>query len=229
MLKSKGTISNIQKDALLVISRTSGMDRFCLAGGTALADYYLAHRKSFDLDIFAGEKDIVLPFSADVTDNLKKDFLVSVTRRFPTFVELEVSRADEKTKIQFAYDSPFKLEEPSDSDAGMKIRSFKDLISDKMLAFFGRVEPRDAVDLFFIFKTEDVWKIAELAAQKDTGFDLYWLAIALRKAKHFPDNIAEWPVELLKPLDATDLKALFSNLEKTIMEKIKGGSKNGHF
>jgi hypothetical protein len=42
------------------------------------------------------------------------------------------------------------------------------------------VEPRDVVDLFFILKNEDLWKLTELAKQKDLGFDLYWLAVALK-------------------------------------------------
>jgi len=34
---------------------------FYLTGGTALAEFYLAHRKSFDLDIFTTEKGIIIP------------------------------------------------------------------------------------------------------------------------------------------------------------------------
>ncbi len=67
---------------------------------------------------------------------------------------------------------------------------------DKFLAFFGRAEPRDAVDLFFIPKKETIKDIAKLAAKKDPGFDIYWLAVAPGKVKDFPDEINRWPVEM---------------------------------
>jgi hypothetical protein len=47
-------------------------------------------------------------------------------------------------------------------------------------------------------KTEDFWKLIELAKQKDPGFDLYWLAIALHKIKNFPDDLKDCPVETIK-------------------------------
>jgi hypothetical protein len=97
------------------------------------------------------------------------------------------------------------------------------LIVDKLLAFFGRAEPRDAIDLFFILKTEDFWKLIELAKQKDPGFDLYWLAIALHKIKNFPDDLKDWPVETIKKVDIKELKGLLLNLSREIIDKIKMG------
>jgi hypothetical protein len=37
-----------------------------------------------------------------------------------------------------------------------------------------------------IFLFED---LVELACQKDTGFDLYWFAVALNRTEKFPDEI----------------------------------------
>ena len=68
----------------------------------------------------------------------------------------------------------------------MRVNDLKDLVVDKLLAFFGRVEPRDAIDLFFILKEWQFDEIVSLALRKDPGFDLYWLAIALEKAAEFP-------------------------------------------
>ena len=82
--------------------------------------------------------------------NVSDGLHVNVIRRFSSFVEFEAGYEHENTKIQLAYDSPFRFEEPVDSELGIKINDYKDLIVDKFLAFFGRAEPRDAVDLFFI-------------------------------------------------------------------------------
>ena len=54
---------------------------------------------------------------------------------------------EKSTRIQLAYDSPFRFEKPLDPDIGVKGNDYKDLIVDKL---------RDAIDLFFILKTEDL-------------------------------------------------------------------------
>ena len=108
-----------------------------------------------------------------------------------------------------------------DSDIGIKVNDYTDLIVDKLLAFFGRMEPRDAVDLFFILKNEDLWKLTELAKQKDLGFDLYWLAVALKEVESFPDRIGLWAVDMIEPVDPREIKAKFSELRIEILRRIE--------
>ena len=223
LLKSKGIITDLQREILIIFSEIRDSKMFYLTGGTALAEFYLGHRKSFDLDIFTTEKELIIPFSYAFEQELKKIFLVKAVRRYETFVEFEVSAKGDSTKVQLAYDSPFRFENPVDSDIGVKVNDYTDLIVDKLLAFFGRAEPRDAIDLFFILKTEDFWKLVELAKQKDPGFDLYWLAIALHKIKNFPDDLKDWPVETIKKVDIKELKNLLLNLSREIIDKIKMG------
>lgn len=223
MLKGNGIITDLQREILLIFSTIPDSDMFYLTGGTALTEFYLAHRKSFDLDIFTTEKALVIPFSRAFEDEIKKVFQIKVIRRLETFVEFEVSGKDEKTRVQIALDSPFRFENPVDSDIGIKVNDYTDLIIDKLLAFFGRAEPRDAVDLFFILKDEDFWKLTELAKGKDPGFDLYWMAIALKKVENFPDEINLWPVDMIKEVNPKEIKTLFSKLAIEIMERIRKG------
>jgi len=37
-----------------------------------LAEFYLGHRKSFDLDLFTSEKELILPFSRILEEEMKK-------------------------------------------------------------------------------------------------------------------------------------------------------------
>jgi hypothetical protein len=222
MLKGKGILSEIQKRVLGSFQKGTDASYFYLTGGTALAEYYLGHRKSYDLDLFTAEAGLVVPFSGIVADGFKRDGLdVTVVRRFSSFVEFEVAYENEDTKIQLAYDSPFRFEEPVDSELGIKINDYRDIIVDKFLAFFGRAEPRDAVDLFFILRKESIEDLAELAAKKDPGFDRYWLAVALRKVKDFPDEITRWPVEMLAGVNVRELKAQFSRIALEVLENLK--------
>jgi hypothetical protein len=227
LLKSKGIITDLQREILLIFSKIPDSKMFYLTGGTALAEFYLGHRRSFDLDIFTTEKKLIIPFSYAFEEEIKKNFSIKIIRRFETFVEFEVLSKGKNIRIQLAYDSPFRFEKSIDSDIGIKVNDYKDLIVDKLLAFFGRAEPRDAIDLFFILKTEDFWNLVELAKQKDPGFDLYWLANALHKVKEYSDNINNLPVEMIIEINIKELKKLFLNLSIEIMNKIKKDVKNG--
>jgi len=93
----------------------------------ALAEFYLGHRKSFDLVMFTSEKELILPFSHVLEEEMKKVFSVTVTRRFESFVEYEIGTKDksESIKVQLVYDSPYHLDSPSESTLGVKINSYR--------------------------------------------------------------------------------------------------------
>jgi len=90
---------------------------------------------------------------------------------------------------------------------------------DKLLAYFGRAEPRDAVDLYFITQKEPLEPLLEQAVQKDTGFDPYWFAIALDRCKNFPDEIERWPVKIIIPFDPRTLKRTFLEWAVKLMDR----------
>ena len=83
-----------------------------------------------------------------------------------------------------------------------------------------RAEPRDAVDLFFILQQASLDELLTLAAQKDPGFDLYWFAVALNRSAHFPDELERWPVEMLQPVDPTELKQQFQRLALEMLSRV---------
>ncbi|MBW1717844.1 MAG: nucleotidyl transferase AbiEii/AbiGii toxin family protein [Deltaproteobacteria bacterium] len=222
MLRGKGIMSDLQRRILGSFNKLPDSSYFYLSGGTALAEFYLGHRKSYDLDVFTVEERLILPFSRIVEKELIRErFYVDVIRRFSSFVEFEVTQRDEATKVQLAYDSPFRFEEPVDCNLGIKVNHYKDITVDKLLAFFGRAEPRDAIDLFFILKKENIWELADLAVEKDPGFDLYWLAVAMNEVKDFPDHITRWPVEMLIEINVEELKRVFSRISIEIMNRLK--------
>lgn len=220
--KSKGIIGKGQKELLMFFSKLPDSSQFYLTGGTALAEFYLGHRRSFDLDLFTSQKELILPFSRTFESDLKRNYLYQVIRRFESFVEFEVTIENESIKIQMALDSPFRFEPTIDTDFGVQVNNFLDLSVDKFLAFFGRVEARDAVDLFFILKHKKLDELIQLASKKDPGFDLYWLAIAFQKVNELPNEIDRLPVEMLINFDFMELKKLFAKLQKETMHKIIG-------
>jgi len=221
-LKGFGTLTPLQKEFMGILASLPDKEHFYLAGGTALAEYYLGHRLSFDLDYFSGTESLVLPLSYQIETACQKQGLsLKVIRRFATFVELVVEKGGESLKIDLALDSPYRFEPPVLSSEGIYINDYPDLRVDKLLAYFGRAEPRDAADLYFIMQKETLEPLLEQAAQKDTGFDHYWFAVALNRCEKFPDELERWPVKMLQPFDPRTLKRSFLDLAVKLMDKAR--------
>jgi hypothetical protein len=217
-----GILTPIQKTFLEIFSGLPDKAQFYLTGGTALAEYYLGHRLSFDLDFFTGVENLVLPVSYQIEAICQKKGLnLKVVRRFSSFVQFLFEKDTESLKIDLALDSPYRLAPTVESPDGILINNYTDLRIDKLLAYFGRAEPRDAVDLYFILQKEPLTPMLEQAAQKDPGFDLYWFAIALNRCEAFPDEIERWPVKMLTPIDPILLKKTFLDLAVKIMGDLK--------
>ncbi len=219
MLKGKGLLTSNQTTFLKIFAQIPDQERFFLTGGTALAEYYLGHRMSFDLDFFTSEAELITPVSYQVEALCSsKGLQLSVVRRFASYVEFLLVEGGESLKVDLALDSPFRFKPPVLAESGVRVNDFKDLRIDKILAYYGRAEPRDAVDLYFLIKGEAVQPLLDLAAQKDPGFDRYWMAVALNRVTNFPDEIERWPVKMLVPFDPVQLKSDFQNLALELMK-----------
>lgn len=220
MLHGKGLLSKSQQRFLRFFARLPDSQHFYLTGGTALAEFYLAHRYSYDLDLFTGELDILTPFAHNLEHRARRRRLpLKGVRRFETFVEY-LYESVEPFRIQLAVDSPYRFAPPVPSRYGVLVNDWDDLCVDKLLAFYGRVEPRDVVDLYCILQKTDLDLLLARAAEKDPGFDLYWFAVACQRVSALPNEIGSWGVQLLIPIDAASVKARFEAIADEIMMRI---------
>jgi hypothetical protein len=225
MLTGKGLLDPLQREFLAFFASLPDQDQFFLTGGTALAEYYLGHRLSYDLDFFTGQAGLVLPMSFQIEQKgAGLGFDITVVRRFATYVEFSVARKEARIKVDLALDSPFRFEAPLRSEYGVLVNDFLDARVDKVLAYYGRAEPRDAVDLYWIVQQEPIQPLLDRALQKDPGFDLYWMAIALNRAADFPNDLERWPVKMLQLFDPAQLKQTFEQLAQDILDGIAGRS-----
>ena len=224
MLQGRGILTSLQKRVLRILGHLQDISEFYLTGGTALAEFYLGHRLSFDLDLFTTEEGLIVPFSYQVEKTLTTHGLqVEVVRRFSSYVEMTIYGMGDSLRLDLALDTPFRLGEPLPSPYGVLVNDFEDLKAEKTLAYYGRAEPRDAVDLYFLLQKGDLDDLMKLASQKDSGFDPYWFAIALQHAESFPDELEKWPVKMLIPFDPKLLKKQFKEFALKILDKIAGG------
>jgi predicted nucleotidyltransferase component of viral defense system len=216
-------LTSLQRKILILFSNLPDKEAFYLTGGTALSALFIKHRISHDLDFFTNVEELILPFSQKLEASLKNDnLIVERLRGFHSFVELSVSSSEDSTIIHIALDSPFRFEQPFESTEipGIKIDSLIDIASNKLLAFFGRATLRDFIDVYFLAKEYfDKNKLVEKAAQKDLGFDLYWLGVAMERINDYPDDSPDMHL-LTRPCTMRELKEFYSIWRKEIRKAI---------
>ena len=216
------TLTNLQKKILKILNNLQDIEALYLTGGTALS-LYLKHRKSFDIDLFTASEELILPFSNNLEKVLKENGLdTKRTKTFHTFTEFVVTEEDTITVIQIALDSPYKLSKPVifEDFPNLKISSFIDISANKLLALLGRSDPRDFIDVYFIIKSGKLSReqLIESAKKKDTGFDLYWLAIAFKNAELLTQEILE--TYMVDKISLKELKQFFKNWQEEIVKEI---------
>lgn len=216
-------LTPLQKKILNLFSKLPDEDAFYLTGGTALSAFFLKHRKSYDLDFFVNVEELILPFSQKLETSLKKeDLVVERLRGLHSFIEFSVSSSEDSTIIHLAVDSPFRFEQPSFSKEflGVKVDSLIDIATNKFLALFGRAVLRDFIDIYFLVKeyfSKD--ELIEKTRQKDPGFDLYWLGVAMERINDFPDDSPDTHL-LTRPCTMNELREFFGIWRKEIIKEI---------
>jgi predicted nucleotidyltransferase component of viral defense system len=130
---------------------------FYLTGGTALAEFYLHHRYSDDLDFFTRKQG---PLAQDFQHVIRfiPTLGLAIASKNPKSEEhlvLFVSAGDgqDNLKIEFARDVPAQMAQPTTHD-GIIVDSFEDIATNKICAILSRQpsEPKDFYDLYFILK-----------------------------------------------------------------------------
>lgn len=213
-------LTPIQKEILNAFPSIAENELFYLAGGTALAAFYLKHRKSNDLDFFTDKENVILPFSFRLGKTLEnKAFLLERSRGLNSFVEIAAKKGSNSTLIHLAQDAPFRFEPTKTFPdfPGVRIDSLPDIASNKLLALFQRATLRDFIDIYFLVEEGhfSADKLVELAANKDPGFDLYWLGVAFERINFFSKDEPDMLLLIKKcPYDA--LAAFFNGWRKEI-------------
>src|SRR3989344_1618200 len=100
----------------------------------------------------------------------------------------------------------------------VRFDSLKNIGSNKILAIFGRVDPKDFVDLFFILNKTNLSfkKLYEMAKQKDLGLSEFFLANSILKIKE-----TKILPKMLVDLDRKEMIAFYEALAKKLFLKIK--------
>ncbi len=197
------------------MGRTNLRDSFYLTGGTALAEFYLQHRYSEDLDFFTDTENAVtsaLPILQTIATDLQAR--LEILRNFRTFLSFHLHQNQQVIRCDFAFDSPFRLEDKVfNSHYGIYVDNLKDMACNKLSALYDRNEPKDFVDIYFI--CQEIFPFPELltlAKQKHIGMDDYWVAVSLSKV----NQIRVLP-KMIKPVSIEQLRQFFKEQTERLM------------
>lgn len=143
---------------------------FYLTGGTALAEYYLKHRLSEDLDFFSEEEFNPQAISVFFAKNKKAlgikkvDFQQSFNRNL-FFLYLK----NDIIKTEFTY-FPFPRIEKKVKENKLFIDSLTDIAVNKLFTIYQKPRSRDFIDLYLILKKTG-WQIEDLVKKAKIKFD----------------------------------------------------------
>lgn len=177
-------------------------NNFVFSGGTALSEFYLQHRYSYDLDFFA------MNFNTDIRLSELKNVLQS-----GGFAVLNTKKKYDRCIFFISYkdSSPLKIEfvplyfkriNPPCIKNDYWVDSLEDLSASKLIALTDRANTKDLIDLYFINKETDLGfeQIIELAKIKyDVNYNY------LLPTKKFISNIDLNVLDLVKEVTMNEL------------------------
>ncbi|MEO0107174.1 MAG: nucleotidyl transferase AbiEii/AbiGii toxin family protein, partial [candidate division WOR-3 bacterium] len=156
----------------LVASTQYFTERFYLAGGTALSEFYLRHRISEDLDFFSENQEInqfyIIKFFESKKNLLKLE--KTETKRILGLVSLFFHFSDKNVlKVDFNY-YPFPKIEKGVRYKGLEIESIYDIAVDKVHTIALNPRARDYIDIYLVIK-EKKYDFKKLIVDAKAKFD----------------------------------------------------------
>jgi len=183
-------LTEAQREVATIVLDVLDGEGFCLAGGAALVASGLTERPTRDLDVFT-DRDVDIRAAGDKVMGALQDagFGVRVKRNQRQFVKLAVS-AGRRGRVEVDLGRDHR-EWPATTTSLGRTLSSRELVTNKLLALFGRVQPRDLVDIATLATKVDLREVLIDAKDKDPGFHPKYLAEMIRMVIARPDN--EWP------------------------------------
>jgi hypothetical protein len=195
-------------------------DRFFLTGGTALSVFYLHHRTSEDLDLFAVDQADLSEISFWIRTLWGADHaVVRSTTQFLSVLIREV-------KVDFVIDA---LSESGPrarwvcGEKSMMIDTLSNIAANNLCTTVSRMEPKDFIDFYILLKELPELSFEDLleAARKREALldDPPTAAFQLEDSIRFIRGHAQLLPRLKKSLDLEKMLAFYEDIAKMMYEK----------
>lgn len=203
----------------LVLKEPYLLKRFYWTGGTVLAEFYLHHRESEDIDLFSESQEIHLPsinkFIGIAGTKLHTNKIVH--RQFLGLHTYIFTLSTIQLKVDFNY-YPFPRIKKGHKWKGLEIDSIQDIAVNKLHTISTKARERDFVDLYFILKKEN-WNLKKLIILAKTKFD--WHIDPIQLGQTFTQVVAVKDVpNMLVPFDRKEMENFFLTQSKELQTDI---------
>ncbi|MDO8657923.1 MAG: nucleotidyl transferase AbiEii/AbiGii toxin family protein [Candidatus Levybacteria bacterium] len=196
--------------------------RFYLTGGTALAEFYLKHRLSEDIDLFTIEQEVdqilVRAFLEKVSPKLSI-IKIKESQFLGLFSYKLIYKDSEELKVDFNY-YPFPRIDKGIKYKNLDVDSIYDIAVNKVHTLFMKPRVRDYIDLYFIMQKFD-YSLEKLILDSKAKFD--WHIDKVNLANQFirVKDIKEKELpKILIPFDKKDMEKFFIKLAKSLESEI---------
>lgn len=188
---------------------------FYFTGGTALAEFYLKHRFSEDLDFFSQEtidQELILSLMTTWSKKLGFKFssrFVEVVYRFDLFFANGAN-----LKVDFSYYQYPRVEKGNTTYKTLAVDSLRDIATNKLLTVNQRTDAKDFVDLYFLLTHHfTIWDLFNSANVKFKQMivDRFLTSQDFLKI----DDFTTLP-RMIKPLTLDELQRFFRELAKKL-------------
>lgn len=219
----KTILTSKQLDFLeLIQSEPHITKRFYFTGGTALAEFYLKHRLSEDIDLFTEQNEVnqvaIKSFLRRKASTLGVKKIIE--SQFLGLYSYKLIYNDSvELKVDFNF-YPFPRIQKGVKVKNLEVDSIYDIAVNKVHTLFMKPRTRDYIDLYFILKKE-VYPMHRLLmdakAKFDWDIDPVTLASQFTKIKDLIEQ--EFP-NMLVPFDKNDMERFFLEEAKKLAKDI---------
>lgn len=167
-------LSENQKKLLQLLSNEQSIcDRFYLTGGTALAEFYLHHRLSEDLDFFT-EQEFDPQSISVLFKKIQKTAGITTIEYQQSFNRnlFFLSTDTDVIKTEFTY-FPFTRIEQKKKIGHLFIDSLIDIATNKVFTIYQNPRARDFIDLYLILKRNPAFSLDALISMATSKFDTH--------------------------------------------------------
>jgi hypothetical protein len=219
----KTVLSDFQQKALFLFKKTPLAAKFYLAGGTALAEFYLHHRKSEDLDFFTQE-ELPLPslkkFASGIESLVPLD-KIEYQHGFGLYTFFFYPKGEvAKYKIDFGQ-YPFGTIEPLKKINGLLVETLYDIAVDKAHTISIRPRLRDFIDLYFILREKRDWDFRDLVQKGQEKFEIVVDPLQFGENLLQVSELSDMPI-MLKEVDMRSVRKFFLAEAKKLQREILG-------
>jgi predicted nucleotidyltransferase component of viral defense system len=169
MSEGSHELTPLQRDLLRAFfEREQG---FFLTGGAALVGYYLHHRQTTDLDLFA-TSDLAYERGRHALSGAAAALgaTLEVRQDTPDFKRFAVARGDELVVVDLVRDRVAQLRPEKPVLDGVRVDPIEEIVANKLTTVVGRMEERDLVDLYLLEREGHVLEaFLDAALAKDGG------------------------------------------------------------